>query len=190
MSKSLGNFFTAHELLEDHPGEALRYALLGAHYRQPLDFTKETALAAKSALDRVYLALRGAAELEPQDSETLPGDILEALEDDLNLPQAFALCHERVAILNTGDERARRKAKGDLLAAGGVLGLFRQDPEAWLKGATKSGGGDAEIDALVEERIAARKAKDFARADAIRKELEQRGILLEDKPGSTDWRRK
>jgi cysteinyl-tRNA synthetase len=185
MSKSLGNFRTIRDVLGEAPGEAARYAMLMSHYRDPLDWTEERLGEAKVALDRFYLALRSVADevVEP----TVPAGVLAALEDDLNTPLALTALHDIATELNKAAAGERASWKGDLLGGGALLGLLQQDPEAWLKGA---GGDDAEIDNLVEQRLAARKARDFALADRLRAQLAMRGIVLEDRPnGTTEWRR-
>ena len=189
MSKSLGNFYTVRELLDEFPGEAIRLVLLQTHYRQPQDFTRDGLVQAKAMLDRFYLALRDTAEIEAE-ATNLP-ELQAALEDDLNTPQAISCLHEALSAINKAETDSERAvAKGRLLAGAEMLGLLRQDPETWLRGAARaSGSADVEIDRLVAERIAARKNKDFATADRIRDELVAQGILLEDGPGGTAWRR-
>ncbi|MGO4123903.1 cysteine--tRNA ligase [Inquilinus sp. YAF38] len=191
MSKSLGNFYTPHELLEEFPGEVLRYALLSGHYRQPFDFTKDGVRQARAALDRFYGALRaiGPASIEPGE---VPPAVLAALEDDLNTPEALAALHETVGELNKATDPAEQaRLKAGLLAGGRLLGLLEQEPEDWFRWRPKADSGldDAEIDALVADRRAARAAKDFAEADRLRDLLVAAGIALEDKPDRTLWRR-
>jgi cysteinyl-tRNA synthetase len=192
MSKSLGNFFTVRELLAESPGEAIRLTLLSAHYRQPLDFTREGLRQSRHALDRLYTALRHAADVPPQETEP-PFDVIAALEDDLNTPMAISHLHEAATRLNKASSPAERSAcKGALLAAGRLLGLLEQDPEAWFRWQPARGGAldEAAVEDLILRRQEARKARNFAEADRIRDELAAQGILLEDGPTRTTWRRK
>lgn len=191
MSKSLGNFFTVRQLLAIAPGEALRLALLSGHYRQPLDFSTEALESAKATLDKWYGALRGLADVNNVKEELpLPFEI--ALSDDLNTPSAIAYLHETAGLLNkTSVPEARAIHKSQLVAMGKALGLLQQDPETWFrwKPAGQSGPSDAEIEAQIEARLTARKAKNFAEADRIRDSLAAAGVILEDTAGKTTWRR-
>jgi len=189
MSKSLGNFFTIRELLADAPGEALRLTLLSTHYRQPLDFTRAGLQQSKTTLDRWYGALEKAKDVKA-DLVKPAQEFEDALLDDLNTPLAIAHIHERVNELNrakTPEEQA--KAKALLLAAGHALGLLEKEPTAWLKGQALSGPSGAEIEAQIAARLAARKAKNFTEADRIRDALAAQGVILEDGPAGTSWRR-
>ncbi|EFF45069.1 cysteinyl-tRNA synthetase [Xanthomonas citri pv. aurantifolii str. ICPB 11122] len=206
MSKSLGNIETVHELIARHPPEALRYALLSAHYRQPLDWSDGLIEQAKNTLDRLYGTLRDLAALETESggdvaiSKTIPAEVESALDDDLNTPLALSVMASiasdaralRSELMHSGQASARmaqlQAARAKLLGAGVALGLLQQDPAAWFSRGTDV-GDDARITALVEERSAAKKAKDFARADAIRKQLADEGIVLEDTPQGVRWKR-
>jgi cysteinyl-tRNA synthetase len=188
MSKSLGNFFTLHELFEEFPGEVVRYLLLSGHYRQPLDFTKEGLTRAKASLDRLYQALRLAGT--SAEARIVPPAVEAALLADLNTPLALSALHDAANRLNTATTTAdKARAGGELLAGGAALGLLQQDPEAWFKAGPGDGLSDAEIDRLITERNAARKAKNFAEADRIRKVLSDAKIVLEDGAQGTSWKR-
>jgi cysteinyl-tRNA synthetase len=184
MSKSLGNVKLVHDLLKQHPAEVLRLSLLSAHYRQPLDWTDALLAQSKATLDRLYNALRrmGPAEAEPVE----PTSVLEALADDLNTPQALAELSRLATEANKSEPRDWPRLKGEMLAAGELLGLLQADPEAWARGDESDA---ARIDALVAERVAARKAKDFARADAIRRQLAGEGVEIMDGPAGSTWRK-
>ncbi len=188
MSKSLGNIALAHDLLKEHQGEVLRWALLSAQYRQSLEWTDSLLEQAKKQLDKFYRVLSDMADIET--SPIVPKSVLAALCDDLNTPEAFAALHalREDAIKATGDDR--KAAKAALLGAGEILGVFQQEPEAWFKGIVAEGGlSDKAIDALLEERAVARAAKDFARSDEIRDELSAAGIIIEDSAAGATWRR-
>ncbi|MCW0232536.1 MAG: cysteine--tRNA ligase [Ferrovibrio sp.] len=188
MSKSLGNVTLVHDLLELAPGEALRLVLLSAHYRQPLDWTENAVKDARAQLDRLYRALDSLKDVEASNN-AVPASFMTALADDLNTPKALAELHQIANAANKATDAAERaRLKGELLAAGWLLGLLQQDPTAWLKGTGAADVDAAAIEALIAERKAARARKDWAESDRIRDELAGRGILLEDKAGETTWR--
>jgi cysteinyl-tRNA synthetase len=175
MSKSLGNFFTVRDVLAKAPGEAIRLLLLRGHYRATLEFTDALLEQCRHDLDRFYRAL----ERTPAPAGAVPESVLAALCDDLNTPLALSAMHALADAAMAGDATA----SAGLRAAGDLLGLL-QDPH-WFQGDSDATG----IETAIAARIAARKARDFARADAIRAELAAQGIQLEDGPGGTTWRR-
>jgi len=190
MSKSEGNFFTLRELLQRYPGEVIRFALLGGHYRQPLDWSRDGLEQARAAVDRLYQALRGAADVSVERRPAVPAAVRAALEDDLNTPLALRHVHETATALNKAtDATERHRLKVELLGAGDALGLLTSSVEDWFRGASGSGPDAAEIESLIAERAEARKSRDFARADEIRDELAARGVVLEDSAQGTTWRR-
>ena len=188
MSKSVGNIAKVRDLLGEHPPEALRYALLSAHYRQPLDWSDGLIERSVRTLDRLYGTLRELADVDAE--PRIPDSIEAVLDEDLNTPQALAeLARIAGDARKAGDDGARALAKSNLLGAGLALGLLQQDPQAWFaRGA--SGDDDTRIQALVDERTAAKKNRDFARADAIRDQLAGEGIVLEDTAQGVRWVRK
>ena len=181
MSKSLGNFTTVRDALEKHRGEAVRYALLNAHYRAPLDYSDGAVSEAKQALDRLYRAA-GDAPL----SDLANAEFLAALCDDLNTPLALSVLHKLAKQANQGDI----SAASELKASAQMLGLLSQDEAVWIKGGGDKGGlSDEAIEALITERQSARAARDFSRADEIRDELAASGIALLDGADGTSWER-
>ena len=191
MSKSLGNFRTVHELLEHVPGEVIRYALLSAHYRQPLDWSEDSILQAKASLDRLYTVLRQFDHQKPDPSSEPSQKLQKALADDLGTPQALAHLHALATNFNKSkNEKEKAEIHQMLLRDGQLLGLLEKKPEQWFKDLPQSHNGlhEEEIEKLITARETARGQKDFAEADRIRKELESNGISLEDTPSGTLWR--
>ena len=209
MSKSLGNFFTVRDLLAKAPGEAIRYNMLGTHYRQPADWTDAGLDEAKGIMDTLYQALRSVQDIDAEPAVEWPEKLLEVLKDDLNTPSVRGVLRNLARDLNkatSAEEKAMLKA--GLLAAGNAVGLLQVNPEEWFKtgvkievpsdhlGITDNAPtvliqlSEGSIQTLIDERAAARMAKNFAEADRIRNELADQGIVLEDKPdGKTVWRR-
>jgi cysteinyl-tRNA synthetase len=179
MSKSLGNFYTIREVLAMAPVEAIRLALIRTHYHSVADFSEAALAEAKRELDRFYRALERYPEIAAVD---VPATVMEALCDDLNTPLALSAMHALADRALAGDFDA---ACG-LRAAGRAIGLLEQDAETWFRG---DDADVAAIEAAIAERLAARKSRDFARADAIRAEWSAKGILFEDGPQGTTWRR-
>lgn len=189
MSKSLGNVTLLSDLLENWDGEVIRFAMLSGHYRAPLDWTDDLLEQARTTLGRIYGALR-----RVWDAETgVPSDdgVLSALQDDLNTPIALAELSRLAAEANSAadrqDEAAMAAARSDMLRAGRLLGLLNSTPSEWEKGGDTD--ENARVDALVQARLDARAAKDWARADAIRDELKAEGIEVMDGAGGSNWRR-
>ncbi len=201
MSKSLGNFFTLREVLKTlrHP-EVLRYFFLASHYRGPINYSLEQLEQADAALTRIYTALRG-LPAAPAEASAASARFYESMDDDLNTPEALAVLQGLTREINTARDsgEARRAAAlgGELQNLGNVLGLLSVEPQEWFRLGRASGGSagaarpsDAEVEARIAARSAARARRDFAESDRIRDELAAGGVILEDKPGGeTRWRR-
>ena len=189
MAKSVGNVLLVHDLVKQHPGEAIRLALLNGHYRQPLDWTDETIPQARAQLDRLYGALRDLESVTAQPGVKAPAAFVEALEDDLNTPMALAALFELAHAAHTAPAADRPRIKAQLQDAAGLLGLLQQAPEAWFKWAPAGEGVDeAAVQALVDARTAARKAKNYAEGDRIKAQLAAMGVVIEDSAQGTRWK--
>jgi len=189
MSKSLGNVVLLKDLLQDWPGEVIRFALLSGHYRMPLDWTPDLLTQAKATLDRIYGALGRVWDMPG--SAAQDDSIQTALSDDLNTPEALAALSHLSGLANKAadaeDVRDMTDAKANLLAAGNLLGLLQSTPADWAKGTDTD--DNARIDALLAARNAARAAKDWAEADRIRDTLKAEGIEIMDGADGASWRR-
>jgi len=187
MSKSLGNFFTIREVLKQYDPEVLRMFVLGTHYRSPLDFSDTALDAAKAGLDRLYETKRRLSG-KLGESASLSDAFCAAMNDDFNTPEALAElfeCSRRInKALDAGEEVAADIAYFSAMTA--LLGIVQQDAEQWFQG---DGDNHAAIESLIAERAEAKKARDFARADAIRDDLLSQGIILEDGAAGTSWKR-
>lgn len=187
MSKSLGNVVLVEDLLQDWHGEAIRWGLLSAHYRAPLDFTDALLVQSRANLHRLYGALMRLDDVAPANRAT-PQAMVDALCDDLNTPKAMAVLAELATAANTAKKpAAQAEAKADVLNAAALIGVLQHTPKAWFQ------SGDpaeiAAIEALVQERVAARIAKDWAAADALRGRLADMGVEVLDSATGSVWRR-
>jgi len=184
MAKSVGNYFTVHQLLEEgYKGEAIRLALLSAHYRQPVDITRASIEECKNLLDRFYQALDKSTDLPAE--PVVPDDLQAALLDDLNTPQALTVLHHYLSDLN---KSGSPDAKAALLGAGQLLGILQEKPAHWLRGNSDEIQEEA-IREAIQRRNEARKQRDFSKADHIRDVLLAKGIILEDGPQGTNWKK-
>ncbi|MBU2979720.1 cysteine--tRNA ligase [Alteromonas sp. C1M14] len=192
MSKSLGNFFTLRDVLKQHDAESLRFFLMSAHYRSQLSYSQDNIEQAKSALERLYTALRG-VEIDENTDLAYGGYLAKfeaAMDDDLNVPEAMSVLFELARDLNKQKANVAESAKlaAVLKGLGAILGILQTAPESWLQG-----GGDndeaAKVEALIKQRNDARAEKDWAAADAARDALTAMGVVLEDGPSGTSWRK-
>ena len=185
MSKSLGNFFTIRDVLKVYDAEVVRFFLVRAHYRSPINYSDTHLNDAKAGLARLYTALKGVSGPAKVDwDEPHAQRFKAAMDDDFNTSEAVAEMQKLANLAFTGDNKAAVQLK----ALGAVIGLLQRDPEAFLH-AGRGGPSEAEIQQKIDARLAARKGKDYAEADRIRKDLEAAGVILEDGPKGTTWRR-
>ncbi|MCW8884210.1 MAG: cysteine--tRNA ligase [Motiliproteus sp.] len=192
MSKSLGNFFTIREILEKYDAEVVRYFLTAGHYRSQIDYSEASLKEAKGALDRFYHALRGLPDVEEGDLENdFDARFQAAMNDDFNTAGAISILFELVREMNRVAKESQQEAgrlASQLKRMAGVLGLLQQDPESYLQGEQTDGLAAEQIEALIDKRAAAKKARDFAEADRIRDELKEQGVILDDSREGTTWR--
>lgn len=194
MSKSLGNFFTVRDVLKQYRGEEIRFFVLSSHYRSPLNYSDEQLNESRSALERLYTALR---HIEPISNDIKSAYIErfeEAMNDDFNTAKAISVmfeCANEINKLRNTDSEKAAKTASDLLAMAGPLGLLSQNPEEFLQSTTGTNEAisAAEIDVLANQRLQAKSDKNWALADQIRDELKQQGVILEDSGKETTWRR-
>ena len=194
MSKSLGNFFTIREVLQHYRAAEIRFFILNSHYRSQLNYSTEQLDAARASLTRLYTAVRGLPADEVASQSEFEVRFRNAMDDDFNTPEAISVLFELTSEINRV-----RKVQGDTAAAplgsllqhlAGMLGLLQDEAESWFKGSAGDKGlDDAAIEALIQQRLAARKGKNWAESDRIRDELKAQGIVLEDAAGGTTWRR-
>jgi cysteinyl-tRNA synthetase len=191
MSKSLGNVLLVHDLIKTIPGEVIRLALLSAHYKQPLDWSAETLESARRMLDRLYGAVQGIdVPLDVRAAADVPEALITALEDDLNSPKAMAEFFGLARALNKAtDDGAKVGLAAQMYACGDLMGLLGTDPDAWFEGHVEGELSSDDIEVLIQERNAAKAARDFGSADEIRDRLSDAGISIQDGRDGTSWRR-
>jgi cysteinyl-tRNA synthetase len=192
MSKSLGNFFTVREILASYQPEVVRFFILRAHYRSPLNYSDSHLEDAKHALDRLYTALKGnVVTIKPKLdwSNIYAKRFMGAMNDDFNTPEAIAVLFD---LANETNKKSLKQGANLLKELGGILGLLQQDPQQYFQGDTSLGDSvytSEQIENLIQERVTARKEGDYTKADQIRKDLFNAGVVLEDNSQGTGWRR-
>lgn len=192
MSKSLGNFFTIREILDLHPAEVVRFFLVSSHYRSQIDYSGDSLAEARTALNRLYSALRGLEVNRQVPESDWDYRFIAAMDDDFNTAEAFAVLFELAREVNrlrkdSSNQEAANLA-GVLVRLGSVLGLLQQDPEQFFQGRDE-GLEAAEIERWIQARADARKNRDFAESDRIRDWLKEEGVILDDSREGTSWRR-
>ena len=188
MSKSIGNIKLVHDLKKQYKGEVLRLTLLSAHYRQPLNWTKEIIDQNSKMLDRFYRSLKELQDVEIS-SHLVSEDIMESLLDDLNTPKVLAKLNTLSNTLSSADIDEKRNIKNNLIATGKILGVMQEDPNIWLGYNQTANPEKEEIEGLINQRNEARRSKDFKLADQIRDKLKSKGIEIEDTKNGTIWRK-
>ena len=189
MSKSIGNIKLVHDLVKEYRGEALRLALLSAHYRQPLNWTIDIIKQNNIMLDRFYRTLKELENINAyNEKREIDEKILDGLYDDLNTPKVIAELNVLTNTVSKADEKEKEKIKFNLLEIGKILGILQQKPNAWLGYGESKNIDEETIQRLIKSRNEARRNKKFDIADNIRKELKEGGIEIEDTPDGTVWR--
>lgn len=197
MSKSLGNFFTIRDVLEKYHPEVVRFFLISSHYRSPINYSEESLIEARVGLERFYAALRDYSSVTVPELHTLVDSpyykaFIDAMNDDFNTRVALATMYDLVRELNSSqsDSKCASQLAGELKALGGILGVFRFDATEFLQSGNFDQISSEQVELLINERIEAKKTKNYSRADEIRKQLTENGIVIEDaKDGTTKWRR-
>lgn len=192
MSKSLGNFTTIREALKEYRPEVLRYFLLASHYRSPINYSSANLDSATAALERFYTALRGLSLTKEMDMDHYEQRFYEKMDDDFNTPEALAVLFDLVREINrlkTTDINKAAALGALLKRLAGILGLLQEEPEKFLQSSVDNTLDNTAIEALIAERLAARATKNWARADEVRQQLTEAGIILEDRGDKTSWRR-
>ncbi|MBP3194615.1 MAG: cysteine--tRNA ligase [Cardiobacteriaceae bacterium] len=194
MSKSLGNFFTVREVLEKFDGETLRFFILQTHYRAPLNYSEEGLQEAKKALTRLYSAISqlnddAVTVTDTESYKKYEEKFLEALNDDLNTPKALAVLFEIAKEANKNNDKTSSEFAAILKTLGAKIGILQGNAETWLKGESKNNSiTEDEINQLISERLAAKKEKNFTRADEIRNQLKEQGVEIKDTAAGTEWK--
>lgn len=192
MSKSLNNFFTIREVLEDYDAEVIRYFMMASHYRSPVNYSKDNLTKMRHSLERLYTAIRGLPNVDEEDPQDFEAKFFDAMDDDFNTPGALSVLFEMVKAINVLREKNElvqaAKMANTLKRLAGVIGILQQDPETYLKGDVGADEGD-KIDALIAARNQARADKDWAAADKVRAQLSEMGVVIEDGADGTTWKR-
>jgi len=195
MSKSLGNFFTIRDVLEKYHPEVVRFLIISSHYRSPINYSEDNLIEAKAGLDRFFQTLKAykaveAAPLSALASSEFYTRFVAAMNDDFNTRMALTVMYDLVKAINSSPSEQAASLVAELKAMAGVLGILQVDPETFLQGNDVSEGLSAEeIEQYIQERIDAKLAKNYARADEVRNLLQEQGIVLEDSAAGTTWRR-
>ena len=189
MSKSIGNIRLVHKLIKEYKGEVLRMALLSAHYRQPLNWTKDIIRQNSTMLDRLYRTLKDLENIDAYaKTNTISPNIIEGLYDDLNTPKVIAELNVLSNQISSKDENKKIEIKFNLLEVGKILGILQENPDKWLGYGKSENLEESMIEGLIKNRNEARREKNFDMADKIRDQLKEMGIEIEDTSDGTIWR--